>query len=246
MCFSVEIEQDLKRLSTIFNALIDEEGFEQAQRNIEKWPQFFFDNREQPSRIYPNGYAPVVIKKKNQLVITPMRYRVRPLQARHEVPPKYNLFNARRDSLFTRKTWSELLGQPHAVFPFTHFYEWVEDPYKKKKLVKFSPQDQSLLWAPALTSQYIDPSQNLVINSFALITDDPPEEVLQAGHDRCPINLEADAAFEWLESAMINKEKMDSIFGQKKQVRYVCAEAAEPAKKRKKTDQLDLFDLEEF
>ena len=37
-----------------------------------------------------------------------------------------------------------------------------------------------------------------MLNSFALITDDPPAEVAAAGHNRCPINLTRDAAEKWL------------------------------------------------
>ena len=37
-----------------------------------------------------------------------------------------------------------------------------------------------------------------MLYSMALITDEPPSEVVQAGHNRCPINLTREAALAWL------------------------------------------------
>ena len=57
-----------------------------------------------------------------------MRYRVRPNGSKEEVPTKYNVFNARIDSLEIRNTWAPLFMRNHGIVPLTGFYEWVSGP----------------------------------------------------------------------------------------------------------------------
>jgi putative SOS response-associated peptidase YedK len=101
-------------------------------------------------RIFPGYFAPVIVAKGKDRFVVPMRYRVR-LPDGKEIPSKYNVFNARRDSLLSAPTWRPLFGHQHAIFPFTKFFEWVEREEKKREIV-FSPQDRSLMWAACLYS----------------------------------------------------------------------------------------------
>ncbi len=54
------------------------------------------------------------------------------------------------------------------------------------------------MWAPALFDIWHDPDQDFSLYSFAIITDDPPPEILAAGHDRCPIFLNQGEIDLWL------------------------------------------------
>jgi putative SOS response-associated peptidase YedK len=47
--------------------------------------------------------------------------------------------------------------------------------------------------------------------SFALITDDPPPEVLAAGHDRCPIPIKEENIDAWLNPDPLNLAAQYSI-----------------------------------
>ena len=67
-----------------------------------------------------------------------MRYRLRPNGSREEVPNKYNVFNARLDSLQSMKTWKNIFTENHGALCMKGFYEWVEDENKKKKLFALS------------------------------------------------------------------------------------------------------------
>jgi len=45
---------------------------------------------------------------------------------------------------------------------------------------------------------WIDDGDNPGFYTFAVITDDPPLEVVEAGHDRCPVPLHEDDIDAWL------------------------------------------------
>ena len=198
MCFSVKIERDLKKLSAFFNAMPVAKAFQGLKRNVEQFPKMFKVPGED-NIIYPNTFAPVIVYVNGQKLIRPMRYRIRPSGSREEVPTKYNLFNARTDSLFKKKTWKRLVGVKHCLFPFKAFYEWVPGGEKgKKRLVTFYPTKQDLMWAPGLFDTWTSQDGSVSLESFALITVDPPSEILEQGHDRSPLFLSADFVDEWL------------------------------------------------
>jgi putative SOS response-associated peptidase YedK len=63
-------------------------------------------------------------------------------------------------------------------------------------VLQFSPRDRQDMLVPCLWDKWEQGGH--VLNSFALITDEPPAEVAAAGHDRCPVNLTREAAEAWL------------------------------------------------
>ncbi|MEC7181178.1 MAG: SOS response-associated peptidase family protein, partial [Bdellovibrionota bacterium] len=120
----MKIERDLKKLSAFFNAMPVPRAFQELKRGTQEFPKVFKIPGED-NIIYPNIFAPVIVYASGQKFIRPMRYRIRPAGSREEVPTKYNLFNARLDSLLKKKTWKRLVGVNHCLFPFREFYEWV-------------------------------------------------------------------------------------------------------------------------
>ena len=198
MCFSVKIERDLKKLSAFFNAMPVAKAFQSLKVSAEHFPKMF----KVPGNdniVYPNIFAPVLVYSNGQRLIRPMRYRLRPFGSREEVPAKYNLFNARMDSLFKKKTWKRLVGVNHCLFPFKEFYEWVPGGKGgKKRLVTFFPKGKELMWAPGLYDSWTSQDESFSFESFALITVEPPSEILEQGHDRSPLFLNAEFVDEWL------------------------------------------------
>lgn len=127
----------------------------------------------------------------------PMRYRILPATG-FEVPDTYNAFNARRNSLTSVRSWKPLFGKKHCIFPFLKFYEWiVYPPTGKKTEIEFSPNGIPRMWAASLYEEYQSPTLGL-IRSFAMVTDDPPEEIKATGHDRVPIFIDEDLIDDWL------------------------------------------------
>lgn len=216
MCFSVQVDKDIVKLAKMFKAQINDAEFNnlkylQSLENsmssdelkkalgLKRRPQGqLFKECDKEERIYPNYFAPVIINQGGTRTIVPMRYRIRPSGSSEEIPSKYNVFNARLDSLETRQTWSNIFMRNHGLFPFKRFFEWVEDENKKKKLISFTPENREIMWAPCLWDYWSSKDGRIKFFSFALITTDPPPEVLEAGHDRCPIFLEKKQISSWL------------------------------------------------
>lgn len=158
------------------------------------------------TRIYPMSFAPLIVECGSQRKI---------IIARYQVAKEFESFNARRDSIQKKLTWKPLLGKFHGIFAFTQFYEWVERE-GKKVMISFRPEGFELMWAPCLYKEY----KNERISAFAMITDDPPPEVLRAGHDRCPIFLAESSLSKWLSPIGLSLMEIDSLFDMKEETTF--------------------------
>ncbi|MGE3263123.1 MAG: SOS response-associated peptidase family protein [Bacteriovoracia bacterium] len=180
-------------------------------------------------RIYPFDFVPVVQLENGKRIVRPMRYRVLP-KSGVEIPSKYNLFNARRDSIFHEtkpgerdKIWKSMIGETHAVFPFVRFYEWVEGENGKSVEIFFTAKGFDSMWSAALFEETKTPYG--LVRSFAMVTDDPPPEVRAAGHDRCPVFLQPDAVDLWLDPDGKTLKQLEALLD-KKQDTYFNHEVA--------------------
>ena len=122
----------LKKLAARFHASIDRHAFDQfsSMQKIEtEWDAAgiketlglkrkptspFFKEAGNNARIYPGYFAPVIVWGNGMRQIRPMRYRVRPHGSAEEIPARFYVFNARLDSLETRRTWKGLFMRKHA------------------------------------------------------------------------------------------------------------------------------------
>jgi putative SOS response-associated peptidase YedK len=95
-------------------------------------------------------------------------------------------------------------------------------PKERKIVIQFSTSDQDspeILCPVIFNAGEIDDT-GIIKNGFAIVTDDPPQEVLSAGHDRCPIALTSEAASEWLIYPTKKDQKYESILEKKDSVRF--------------------------
>lgn len=77
----------------------------------------------------------------------------------------------------------------------------LKDPLQRQIIIEFRPKNAALFQVPVIFSAY--PSANGVDGwGFAIVTDEPPPEVEQAGHDRCPIPLRPDGVDTWLSPSL--------------------------------------------
>ena len=112
----------------------------------------------------------------------------------------------------------------HGLLVFEKFYEWVSDEATgKKKIVSFYPEDREMMWAPCLWDRWTDGEQSL--ESFAIITTDPPPEISEAGHDRCPLFLREDLIDTWLNPVGMTKKDMYKVLAQKEVSKFLCGDA---------------------
>ena len=151
--------------------------------------------KDADSRIYPGWYAPVMIVQDGRRVVVPMRYRCRlPGWTEETEKEKPGTYNARRNNL--QRGWGKLFGYNHGIIIVTRFYENVERD-KKKIVLQFDPRPaQQMLIACLWSRTAIAGEPDLW--SFAAITDEPPPEVLAAGHDRCIVPIKPENVDAWL------------------------------------------------
>lgn len=239
MCFSITVDKNINKLSNYFGAQLSTENTRSIQKLLiaqREMPQIEFEKvlglkhskkRAAPFRIpiedgkiYPNYFTSVIVDKDEKRIIEEMRYRIRPCGSKEEVPTKFNLYNARLDSLLERKTWQPLFMKNHGIVPFINFYEWVPGPEQKPKLISFYPENREVMWAPCLWDEWVSKDGSLSFKSFAIITDDPPAEIEIMGHDRCPIFLKEDLIDRWLNPQKENLNDSLEMLKQKEAVKY--------------------------
>lgn len=150
------------------------------------------------SRIYPGSYAPVLIRDPatRQRMVLPMGYQCRPAAVPASYDTKYpGTYNARRDNL--EGFWKTLFGYTHAIMIVRRFYENVERE-GKNVVLEFSPDPPQEMLIACLWSHWQGREPGEELYSFAAITDDPPVEILAAGHDRCIIPIKPEHLDAWL------------------------------------------------
>lgn len=158
-------------------------------------------------RIYPNEYAPVVIIKKGKRSVVPLRYGCRPFGMPENFDLKYpGCYNARYDNL--GKFWKKQFENRRGVVLLSAFFENVKKhDYEKRNLkrgeneenmiLKFQPDGIEQMIVPIIWDEWKSDDGEL-LRSFAIITHEPPEEIAETGHDRCPVFLKPENVDIWL------------------------------------------------
>ena len=218
MCFSISVDKNINKLSAYFGAMISAKDSQELQNLLilqKEMNSSEFDSllglkhsskkRSMPfkipgedGKVFSNYFTNVIVDEGDQRLIKPMRYRVRPNGSKEEIPSKYNVFNARIDSLESRNTWSNLFMKNHGLVALSGFYEWVTGKDGKAKLIYFHPEAREFMWAPCLWDEWISKDGKIQFKSFAIITDEPRSEVQAMGHDRSPIFLDQNQISSWL------------------------------------------------
>lgn len=192
-----------------------------------------FENKPDDVVVHAMNYGPVIIQTDQGRKLTAMRYHCRlagkPASIDRQLP---GLYNARLDSL--EKWWAPVFGVKHALFVITGFRENVkrhdmeqrelrpgEEP--ENVVLEFKPRDPQDMLVPCVWDRW--QQGNELLNSFALITDDPPPEVAAAGHDRCPINLTRAAANTWLDASSHTRFQLNEVLSQRERPYYEHSQA---------------------
>jgi putative SOS response-associated peptidase YedK len=176
--------------------------------------------KDRDSRIFPGHYAPVMVVEEGRRVIKPMRYQCRPAGKPAFYDTKFpGTYNARRDNL--EGFWKGLFGHTHGIMVVNAFYENVNrhkmegrelGPGEKVEnvVLEFKPQPTQDMLIACLWSRWSGPGEPELL-SFAAITDEPPEEVAAAGHDRCIIPIRPENVDAWLNPDPKNLAAMYAI-----------------------------------
>lgn len=184
------------------------------------------DLKDSDSRIYPGYYAPVMIMENGKRVIRPMRYQCRPAGKPAFYDTKYpGTYNARRDNL--QGFWKDQFGFTHGLMVVNAFYEHVSQSQidngigeeTRNVILEFRPRPvQDMLVACLWSHRTGDGESDLY--SFAAITDEPPEEVAAAGHDRCIIPIRPENIDAWLNPDPSNLAALNAILDDRERPYY--------------------------
>ena len=82
----------------------------------------------------------------------------------------------------------------------------LKPPIDRKIIIEFRPEKDPGMLVPVIFNQ--DPEGRSPYKGFAIVTDDPPEEVEAAGHDRCPVILNHEAMTQWLSPETSNESEL--------------------------------------
>lgn len=164
-------------------------------------------------RIFPGWYAPVMVWEDGRRVVRPMRYQCRPAGKPATHDQKFpGTYNARRDNL--EGFWKGQFGHTHGVMLVNAFYENVARHQVEHRelapgerpenlVLEFRPRPAQEMLVACLWSRWQAlgapgaPGEPDLL-SFAAITDEPPEEVAAAGHDRCIVPIRPELVDAWL------------------------------------------------
>ncbi|MHA6203521.1 SOS response-associated peptidase family protein [Dyella soli] len=177
--------------------------------------------KDHDTRIDPGIYAPVMIEKDGQRIVVPMRYQC-PLPGWNEKTERRyaGTYNARRDNL--EKSWGKLFGHRHRIMIVTRFYENVSrhkmegrelatGEKEENVVLKFDPRPPQEMLVACLWNMSLGADHGTDLFTFAAITDEPPPEVLAAGHDRCIVPIKPEHVDAWLSPGPNNLEALYAI-----------------------------------
>lgn len=169
------------------------------------------------NRIFPLTYSPIIVKRGDENVVRLARYHLRqkdkPASIDREAP---GLYNARRDNL--ERYWRREFGHTHALMVIDSFYENVQRE-GKNAVLHFTPRPAHQMLVACLYAEWSDPRQCKLL-SFAAVTDDPPEEIAAAGHDRCIINIQAQNVERWLTPEGRSTNELQAILDDRQRPYY--------------------------
>jgi len=224
MCFSIEINSNFLNIKEKFNTSIYDPSYENMNKLIESSHQDAKQLKiwDEENRIFPNSFAPVIAQNKSEKNLFFMRYRLRPHDSKKELPSKFKLYNARLESVEEKSTWSGLFMRKHGVVLAKSFFEWVKDDKGLSKLVKFSDTKNENMNLACLFDNWISDDQQVKFSSFAVLTTEAPVEILEKGHDRCPVNLSDSDIDSWLNPRASTKKRIHSVLNKKKDTQYKC------------------------
>ena len=181
------------------------------------------------SRIFPLNYAPVMVMENGKRVIKPMRYQCRPAGKPAFYDVKFpGTYNARRDNL--EGFWKEVFGHSHGIMVVSAFFENVnrhraegrelrEGEATENVVLEFKPEPTQDMLVACVWSRWSGPNEPDLV-SFAAITDEPPEEVSAAGHDRCIIPIRPEHIDAWLNPNPRNLTAMYEILDDRERPYY--------------------------
>jgi putative SOS response-associated peptidase YedK len=179
------------------------------------------DDKPHPNdyRIFPRSYAPIILVRNGEKIMVPARYLLRqPGKSAFMDDKLSGNYNARRDNL--TKFWRREFGDTHAIMAIRSFYENVTGADGQNQVLHFNPREPDVMLIACLYGEWSDPKSGERLLSFAAVTDEPPEEVAAAGHDRMVIRLTPANVERWLTPQGRSDEELQEILSDRQPAYY--------------------------
>lgn len=173
--------------------------------------------RKSEARIFPMHYAPIILEVGGKRLIRLARYHCRQAGKPASIDrEKDGLYNARRDNI--TRFWRNEFAHTHALMLVREFFENV-DRDGKNAVLHFTPNPPELMRIACVYSVWTgDDGKQLL--SFAAVTDEPPEEVAAAGHDRMIINIQPQNIDAWLRPEGRSEQELQGILSDRRKPFY--------------------------
>lgn len=149
--------------------------------------------------ILPYTKAPVLIHHENLPILTAMKFSLVPSWSK-EPKVKFATHNARLETIDEKPTWKTVFVRKHCLVPMTDFIEPIYEGEYAGNMVSFFAKEGTIIFAAGVWDEWVNKETGEVVQSFAIITADPPPFVAAVGHERSPVFLEAKPGLQWLEN----------------------------------------------
>jgi len=114
------------------------------------------------------------------------------------------MFNARKETLLEKKSFSPLLEKNRCVIISSGYFEWKAKPEKKhKQKYRVSIPDMPVFAFAGLWTKWVDKETGEIIKSATIITTEP-NELLANIHHRMPVILNKNDINFWLDTKNID------------------------------------------
>lgn len=153
--------------------------------------------------VVPYRMAPVILSVDKENIVRPMQFSLVPRWSK-ERKVTFATHNARVESVEEKPTWRDAFRKRHCLVPLTHFIEPIYSGEFAGFMVAFHRTDQNVLLAAGIWEEWVDKNSGEVLESFSIITSEPPEFIARVGHDRCPIFLNPSGAQSWISDSLTN------------------------------------------
>lgn len=150
-------------------------------------------------RFVPYTAAPAVVAQGSGQVLKLMNFSLVPSWSKTP-KVKFATHNARLDTILEKPTWRGPFVKKHALVPMTDFVESITTIGKTfaGNMVRIHELNSSLMVAAAIYDEWMNPETGELLESFAILTDEPPDFIRELGHDRCPVFIRPEFYSEWL------------------------------------------------
>ena len=183
-----------------------------------------------PGHVFPRYAAPVAAWGKGGRVLRTMRFGLVPFYEK-SAQPKRVFHNARSETIAEKPSFRQPFLERRCLVPMAGFFEyiWVSD--KDNWLAWFAPEDGRLLVSAGIWHPWRGP-EGAVVDSFAIVTRDPPESISRAGHDRCPVFLPETAWDDWLDPSQRDLEQLAALMRRTEPVTFIVTEVPKPSRRK--------------